>query len=144
MAETNAMDNVSFAGVYDLVNESWPITQEAYHQVIGENLDDDINFRTRHILLHLSKIAADIVKVNGEIARVVEDTEHTGNFLGNKLRQTPKQLIINAMKLAETLGVTPEEIIRGLMDWAVKQYELQTNTTSSAHDEQLQTTNKSE
>lgn len=112
---------VSFSAVYDLVNENWEFRPENYSQSIGDDIDDRVNFGTRHVLLHLSKIAGEIVKVNGELAGVVEDTEHSGNFLGTKLRQTPKQLIINAFKLADTLGISAEELIRQLMEWAAKQ-----------------------
>ncbi|QQS23105.1 hypothetical protein IPM19_00865 [bacterium] len=114
-------DAVSFSAVYDLVNENWEFKPENYSQVIGDSIDDRVNFETRHVLLHVSKIAGDIVKANSELAAVVEDTEHSGNFLGNRIRQAPKQLIINGLKLAYTLGVSPEELLRQLMEWAAKQ-----------------------
>lgn len=111
----------SFEAIYNLVNENWDISQENYITPIPEDIDLKTSFAAKHIHMHLSEIISDLVIANAEIAKTAEGADHYGVFEGNRLRQSPKRMIVNALKLADTLGISPEELTRQLMKWAAQQ-----------------------
>ncbi len=96
-----------------IVNSTWSLAKKHYDQPIGNTQEQRTNFGVRHVNLHLNKIT-------GQLASVIEECEHSGEFDRAVLVETPRQLIINALKLAKILNVPTDYIVSEIEVWREK------------------------
>mgnify|MGYP001558950578 CR=1 FL=1 len=86
----------------------------AKHHVFDENKypelkdatpDEIVRFAIKHSALHFSKAA-------GKVATVSESVDHGGDIDAEELKKNISKTIVNALRLAEVIGMTGEDIIQ--------------------------------
>ncbi len=100
--------------LFTIIEKSWDFNSIAYPIKNREmTYNGENNFAINHILLHINKIS-------GDIATEVEHSDHQVTFHTKPLAKIPALLIINAIKLAQIIGISAEQIEQQILDWEKK------------------------
>ncbi len=92
----------------ELVSKRFPADEENYPSLLGKTDEEKMAFLVEHQLLHMTKRV-------GKIATILEDYEHGGKKLDVAAvkEQIPKG-VIDILRMAQTLGMTGEEITKAM------------------------------
>ena len=96
-----------FDTLYHLIRSTYPFDGETYPNLRDMNRPQRVDFAVRHILSHL-------VKQTGKIATVCEGADHVGASAdedGFVVQGAAVKTFINAVRLAEVLGIPPDEFL---------------------------------
>ena len=85
------------------IGDRYTFTGEQYPELRESTENHKRAFGVRHSLLHMNK-------VTGVIATEVERAEHGGEMDSEKLKVAVAKMLINTIKLAEELGMSPAEL----------------------------------
>ena len=86
----------------DFIKKRLPFNKENYPAFDPER-ETTTSFAVRHILFHMMKSA-------GVIAAQSETVDHGGSMDSELLKKATTKMFVNALRLAEELRMTPEEI----------------------------------
>jgi hypothetical protein len=89
----------------DHIAKVWKCDEKRYPELAGMNPEQRRNFLVKHSVLHIGK-------TNGKVAAFCEDADHAGTGLqpSQELRYQAVKMFINALKLAEEVGVGAQEL----------------------------------
>ncbi len=100
----NAMDLKRLHDVMILIKTNYPFNAERYQAFPkGGNATKEMAFAADHTLKH-------VVKSAGALAAELEKFDHSGRFDPEPLRTIAVKQTINALNLANALGITAEEL----------------------------------
>src|SRR4051812_38441753 len=93
------------SGLMAEIAQKYPFSSEKYKRLKPDARPDEIlEFGVRHSLLHMTKSL-------GVIATVLEKTDHSGVLRDSPLREVTVKSVINALNLANVLGISAEELV---------------------------------
>jgi hypothetical protein len=96
--------NQALKSLFELVTMRYVYNVQNYPRLKGKSSLEIKDFGIKHSLLH-------IVKGTGRISQVLEDTDHGAILDTEALKAQAAKLLVNTLKLAETLGMTADELI---------------------------------
>ena len=88
----------------NFIGDRYTFTDAHYPELLESTETHKRAFAIRHSLLHMNK-------VTGVIATEVEGAEHGGEMDREKLKVAVTKMLINTIKLAEELGMSPAELV---------------------------------
>ena len=91
------------ASLMSFIGERYTFTEEHYPGFSQLTPKQQKLFAVRHSQLHMSKST-------GAIATEAEAADHGGEMNSENLKVATTKMLINTLKLAEELGMTPEDI----------------------------------
>lgn len=90
---------IEFVTKHNIFNE------KKYPELAGATQEEIFRFAVKHSALHFSKVA-------GKVAAVSESVDHGGVTDVEELKKSISKTVVNALRLAEVIGMTGEEIIQ--------------------------------
>jgi hypothetical protein len=90
------------------IGDTWVCDAARYPELQGMNEEAHRNFVVKHSLMH-------ILKTTGKIASCCEDFDHThtaGPEEGLLLQELAIKLVVNALKLAEEVGLSADDLLQ--------------------------------
>ena len=91
-----------------LTAKRFPADEVNYPSLIGKTDEEKLVFNIRHQILHLTKRC-------GKFANVIEGYEHGGKELDiAELKDQVPKGVIDILRIAQTLGMTGEEIAKAM------------------------------
>lgn len=99
-----------------LIVENWPFDETSYPGTQGLSETERQCFALRHILMHQAKAV-------GKLSEVVEPHDHGAPLDEEKLRLAIRNFFINTLRLAETAGVSVDELTHSVMGWASEKHQ---------------------
>jgi hypothetical protein len=96
------MPKSDLASLMAFIGEHYTFTPESYPD-IDMTPEGKIAFAVRHSTLHM-------MKSTGKIAAEAESADHGGQMNHPALRTATAKMLVNVLKLAEELGMTPDEL----------------------------------
>lgn len=91
------------------IGERYTFTEEHYPGFSKLSTSEKLTFIVRHSQLHLSKST-------GKIAAEAETADHGGIMDQENLRIATTKMLVNVLKLAEELGMTPAGLAAKIPD----------------------------
>ena len=89
------------------VKKKWVCNPDRYPALAGMNAEERRNFLVKHSLLHITKTA-------GKLAAICENFDHESKNAPEdeeNLKIGVIKLFVNALKLAEEVGLTAEDLL---------------------------------
>lgn len=91
----------------ELIAQVWKCKTLRYPETAGMNDDQRMNYLVKHSLLHIGVTV-------GKISKVCQARDHKKEFTEEErkaLKHEATALFVNSLKLAEEVGLTPEELV---------------------------------
>lgn len=98
-----------------LVKEEWPFDKDHYPAIKKMSQKEKRIFAIRHILMQQAKALAKGMEA-------LERFEHGLPLDEEKLRLSVRNFFINTLKMAEFVGISPDQLADDLQQWADEQY----------------------
>lgn len=101
----------------DIIVKDWPFDVTNYPRLARIPTEQHREFAIRHILMHQQKAC-------GKLAEVSEPMEHGVVALldETKLRLATRNFLINTLRLAVVVGITPDQLVRQVQSWAAEKH----------------------
>lgn len=107
MTQLTQMD--SLRTLMEFIGARYQFTPENYPEMEGMSEEQKKAFAVSHSAHHMMKSL-------GRIATECESYDHGSRMNGPALREATVKMLINTLKLAEELGMTPEELANAVPD----------------------------
>ena len=107
------MKSQEIDNLMQLVLDSWSFDQEHYAHSVGNTESEKLAFAAGHVNDHINEST-------GRISRIIGEAQHTGVFDSEPLRQDPRRIVVNGLRLAAVLGISAEELVADIHAWAKK------------------------
>lgn len=91
------------ASLMAFIGERYTFTEEHYPNLDKLSPNDRHVFAVRHSALHM-------MKSTGKIAAEAEKADHGGMMHFSDLKTATTKMLVNVLKLAEELNISPEEL----------------------------------
>lgn len=91
------------------ISEKYKNTKEHYPELAKLSGEERIKFDVRHCALHSVKLA-------GKLAAISEDGDHGKDLDTEKVKKLAVKELINALVLAERVGLSAEELLKRVPD----------------------------
>lgn len=88
----------------DFITEKYKETEAEYPQLKGLSDTEKIKFSIKHCVLHSAKIT-------GKLAAISEEADHGGDIDITKVETLAVKELINAITLANRIGLSAEELL---------------------------------
>lgn len=99
------MTEVNLAYLMEFIGNGFPFTQERYVNSDLSTPEKALAFAVGHSQKHMAK-------TTGQIAAETEKHDHGGNMDIESLKVATAKAVVNALNLANALGMTAEEIAK--------------------------------
>ena len=103
---------MDLAHVMELVCAKWQFNAETYPELQGVTEEEAIRkFAIRHVALHQMKSLC-------KAAAFSEVSDHGGELDSKELEELAVKMLVNTLRLADLIGLTPESFDTLIEDWA--------------------------
>ena len=93
------------------ITEKYKNTESSYPELAKLSDEERVKFDVRHCALHSVKIA-------GKLAAISEDADHGESLDTEKVKKLAVKELINALVLADRVGLSAEELLKRIPDEA--------------------------
>ncbi len=93
------------------ITEKYKNTEKNYPELAKLSGEERVKFDVRHCALHSVKLA-------GKLAAVSEDADHGGSLDTEKVKKLAVKELINALVLADRVGLSADELIKRISEEA--------------------------
>jgi len=101
----------TLAEAQKFITEKYKNTEKNYPELAKLSGEERVKFDVRHCALHSVKLA-------GKLAAVSEDADHGENLDTEKVKKLAVKELINALVLADRVGLSAEELLKRIPDEA--------------------------